>query len=254
MLRGSKSRVGRGLVAVGALGLLAGLVAWSARPAAAQDGQGVREELKRQKESGHMVERLKRVNEELRRQVGDLMSAGARTFGATLGTEQMIISSLNHNVIVAGAPVEGARVMIRGAFQKGEGKGQFQSSVIQDPVAPPGGQAGQEPKEGPDKRDKLARYGRILGIVVVGGPERRAVEAGGGEGVLRKAPGSVPLGGYAICGESTEDLKQVRLVGEDGNVLATVRVDPSWSPGRDEQSWWKVVYMSILGSVVPLVE
>lgn len=246
---------------------------FTAQPAALQqDGGGGGNKPKQEghdaKASGELDARLKRVNQDLRQEVSNLIDSAAKKYDISIREEGLIVSSLGPSTMIAGAPVQGVHDRIKAGANKGEGGGkegkgqkagggngemQFQDpGAAQDPQSKPG-KEGKAGKEG--KGDKSAKTSdNVLGILVMAGGHGKGVENGADlGGKMDKGPGDINSGAYAVVGEAGNQMDRVQLVGEDGKVFATIKVKQGAEPRKMQEDWWDAVYMSILAEIMPMV-
>lgn len=244
--------------------------ALTAQPAALQQdgGNKPKQEGRDAKASGDLDARLKRVNQDLRQEVANLIDSAAKKYDISIREEGLIVSSLGPSTMMAGAPVQGVHDRIKAGANKGEGGGkeggkglkagggngemQFQDPATQEPQSKPG-KEGKEGKEG--KGEKSAKTSdNVLGILVMAGGHGKGVENGADRGgKMDKGPGDINTGAYAVVGEAGNQMDRVQLVGEDGKVFATIKVKQGVEPRKMQEDWWDAVYMSILTEIMPMV-
>ena len=199
-----KNRLSRrtGLLAVTVIGLSIPLLSWTQEPNRAQN----------------IVSQLKQLNTKMRTDVTRLLNAEARSRGYAIQQSGLTISSLDDNLIVVGAPMQGVKAMAKQG----------------DRVAEEGG-AGRD----------------IIGVMVSVGKGQNVSNAGMGKGDMKRDLGGTATGTFLVVGQVGPNMKSVKLVGQNKQVLAEVQLDENWRSASQDQ-WWKAIYMSILNKLAPM--
>ncbi|KAA3614551.1 MAG: hypothetical protein DWQ01_02265 [Planctomycetota bacterium] len=156
---------------------------------------------------------MEQANTRLRAEVGRMMSAAARKHGLKLRTEELMITSIDDDTALTGAPVAGTA----GKVKRGN-----------DKLDKSGG-------------EKAFDRSAVVGVIVLSGRRNKAVNAGS---VKAGQVGTIPTGTYAVRGDASLESRRVSLVGGNGKVVATINVDPTWQARKGGR--WKAIYMSIM--------